>query len=237
MINHHPDLELLKQFVGGSLPASVSVVIASHVEMCQQCADCAEKLTDQAAEEIFEQDRVNEPEFDQQILDQKAIAMMEAITCLEPEEIDSQKTTAPTGAESVIEAAAETVVEIEGQSITLPRAMRSISLKPWTKMGKLSRARLNLDDDNLKSSLLHIRQGGSVPCHTHKGFEITLLLQGSFDDEMGTYQKGDFIWLDAKHCHQPTSPEGCVCLTVSSAAMQFTRGASQLLNPLARFIY
>ncbi len=222
MINHHPDLELLKQFVAGTLPASVSVVVASHMEMCQHCADSAEALTEQAAQEAFELDSL-EPE----AFDQNTLAMIEAITQLEQEDNICHKSSEPTALD----------LKVAGQTLSLPGAMQSISLKPWKKMGKLARARLDLDDDNLKTSLLHIRKGGNVPCHTHKGFEITLLLQGSFEDEMGTYQQGDFIWLDGKHCHQPTSPEGCICLTVCSDAMQFTRGASQLLNPLARFIY
>jgi putative transcriptional regulator len=64
-----------------------------------------------------------------------------------------------------------------------------------------------------------------------------LLLQGSFEDEMGTYHAGDFIWLNGKHIHQPVTKTGCVCLTVSSDAIRFVKGVSQLLNPIGQFIY
>ena len=104
-------------------------------------------------------------------------------------------------------------------------------------LGKISRARLDFEDDAHHTSLLHIDKDGQVPCHTHKGFEITLLLEGSFEDEMGVYNKGDFIWLDGNHTHQPATKEGCVCLTVSSDALYFTKGVSQLFNPLGKYIY
>ena len=92
-----------------------------------------------------------------------------------------------------------TEIEVSNTRVTLPRAIRSISLKEWQGIGKISRARLKLDDDERRMSLLHIAKGGNVPQHTHQGYEITLLLEGSFEDEMGSYQAGDFIWLDGKH--------------------------------------
>nr|WP_225310853.1 hypothetical protein [Vibrio fortis] len=40
---------------------------------------------------------------------------------------------------------------------------------------------------------------------------------------MGEYHKGDFIWLDGEHTHQPFTKEGCVCLTVSSVSILYER--------------
>lgn len=250
MIKHHPTLNVLNGFVAGDLPASVSVIIASHVELCRECAKQVQQLTEQAAMKAFdineEDDWLNEQLSEEQFINQASFSdehratqwqstseievgwdsasMIDAITA-SPAEVKS--------------AVAQTVTEIEvaGQRISLPRAMKSIGLREWQGLGKLSRARLSLDDDDIRASLLHIDKGGSVPCHTHKGFEITLLLQGSFDDEMGHYTAGDFIWLDGDHTHQPITQEGCVCLTVSSDAIHFTQGMSQLLNPIGRFIY
>ena len=136
--------------------------------------------------------------------------------------------------EVVVEAQQETV---SNTTFTIPRALNSVARKDWLNLGKISRARLDFDDESHHTSLLHIDKDGQVPCHTHKGFEITLLLEGSFEDEMGVYNKGDFIWLDGEHTHQPATKEGCVCLTVSSDALYFTKGVSQLFNPLGKYIY
>ncbi|QYJ88627.1 ChrR family anti-sigma-E factor [Shewanella halotolerans] len=245
MINHHPNSDVLAQFVAGTLPASVSVVVASHVELCDQCALAVQALTEQAAIDAFGESSQDEAHFGvepqaagledfsglddfdtcDQFGDSDEFAdCINAITALERD--DAQQLP------QIV-----TEIAVGGERIPLPTALKSIALKEWQGMGKLSRSRLALDDGDLRMSLLHIDKGGSVPCHTHKGFEITLLLQGSFTDEMGEYRKGDFVWLDGQHTHQPVTEEGCVCLTVSSDAIRFTQGMSQLLNPIGRFIY
>ncbi len=104
-------------------------------------------------------------------------------------------------------------------------------------IGKLSRARVQLDENEIHTSLLYIEPGGGVPEHTHKGFELTVLLEGSFEDEQGEYVKGDFIMLDSSHQHQPISKQGCLCYTVANDALHFTQGINKLLNPIAGFIY
>jgi putative transcriptional regulator len=96
---------------------------------------------------------------------------------------------------------------------------------------------VQLDENEIHTNLLHIEPGGSVPEHTHKGFELTLLLEGSFVDEKGTYVKGDFILLDGNHQHHPVSEGGCLCYTVANDAMHFTQGINKLLNPIGSFIY
>ncbi|WP_281213919.1 ChrR family anti-sigma-E factor [Shewanella insulae] len=247
MINHHPTSDVLAQFVAGNLPASVSVVVASHVELCDQCNRAVQALTEQAAIDAF-----GEFSLEEQLGDEPQAAGLEDFSGLDDFDFLNQFGDSDDYADldDCIEAITakerddthqlpQTVTEIAvgGERVALPTALRSIPLKEWQGMGKLSRSRLALDDGDLRMSLLHIDKGGSVPCHTHKGFEITLLLQGSFTDEMGVYRKGDFVWLDGQHTHQPVTEEGCVCLTVSSDAIHFTQGMSQLLNPIGRFIY
>ena len=47
MIKHHPKFELLKSFVDGDLPASLSAGIAIHADMCKQCQKQIAQLTEQ----------------------------------------------------------------------------------------------------------------------------------------------------------------------------------------------
>lgn len=233
MIKLHPKKELLSSFVAGELPASLSVIVSSHVELCTCCQSKVQALTEQAAKQCFLADDV-QPEsidldnsrFEESELDEFDLAMFESIIDEAPILSDKQlNTTAPE------------MVEVAGVAFPVPRALRAIERKPFQGMGKLSRSRVALEDGALRTSLLHIEKGGSVPTHTHKGFEVTLLLQGSFEDEMGTYHTGDFIWLDGEHTHQPVTKTGCVCLTVSNDAIHFTQGMSKLLNPIGQFIY
>ncbi|MEZ8054420.1 ChrR family anti-sigma-E factor [Vibrio atlanticus] len=229
MIKHHPNAAILKDFVDGNLADSVSLIVSSHVELCEHCQKQVSMLTAQAADSVFESDTAglkrsdsemdaflsDDGEFDFDAIDQITADLSQAV-------------------EVVVEAQQETV---SNTTFMIPRALNSVARKDWLNLGKISRARLDFDDESHHTSLLHIDKDGQVPCHTHKGFEITLLLEGSFEDEMGVYNKGDFIWLDGEHTHQPATKEGCVCLTVSSDALYFTKGVSQLFNPLGKYIY
>ncbi|ARP40954.1 ChrR family anti-sigma-E factor [Vibrio syngnathi] len=229
MIKHHPNTAILKDFVDGTLADSVSLIVSSHVELCEHCQQQVSMLTAQAADSVFESDtsglQLSDSEMDAFLSDDgefdfDAIAQITA---------DSSQ---------AIEVTPEVQqVTVADTTFTIPRALNSVARKDWMNLGKISRARLDFDDEAHHTSLLHIDKDGQVPCHTHKGFEITLLLEGSFEDEMGVYNKGDFIWLDGKHTHQPVTKEGCVCLTVSSDALYFTKGVSQLFNPLGKYIY
>ncbi|UGA56585.1 ChrR family anti-sigma-E factor [Vibrio sp. VB16] len=237
MINYHPSEAVLKEFVAGDLPVSVSVVVASHVEMCSECQSLVSQFTEKAAMDAFDVNEetlsIEEFDFSFDELGIDIVTQQEETVSLEMLET----ITAQPVEQAPILPVTVTEIEVSNTRVTLPRAIRSISLKEWQGIGKISRARLKLDDDERRMSLLHIAKGGNVPQHTHKGYEITLLLEGSFEDEMGSYKAGDFIWLDGKHTHNPMTKEGCVCLTVSSDALRFTQGVSKLINPLGKLIY
>jgi putative transcriptional regulator len=222
MIKHHPHLSLLRTYCAGELPASVSVIIAAHIELCPHCQQQVEVITKEFANDAFTPsfDSIStDSDFDGFDLD----SMIDSITT----------DTAITELEPI------TPVELtlNSQEYFLPQVLRNLDRSNWSKLGKLSRSRIDLDDENLHTSLLHIESEGSVPSHTHNGFEVTLLLEGSFEDEMGSYHEGDFIWLDGKHTHNPVTKEGCLCLTVASDSLHFTQGLTKMLNPIGKFIY
>lgn len=230
MIKHHPTFELLKSFVHGDLPASLSAGIAIHADMCQICQRQIEQLTEQISETSFEFEEVFLDRFivdnNEDIDDIPVInfeQMIDDIT--ESDEIDV----------TVIKT--EKLVSFNDKSYVLPTALHSMGFGKTAHIGKLSRTRIQLNEDEIHTSLLHIAPGGGVPEHTHKGFELTLLLDGSFEDESGQYVKGDFIMLNSEHQHHPISSEGCLCYTVANGALHFTQGINKLLNPIGSFIY
>ncbi|MGB0859084.1 MULTISPECIES: ChrR family anti-sigma-E factor [Pseudoalteromonas] len=222
MIKHHPQLSLLKTYCAGELPASISVVIAAHIELCPHCQQQVEALTAEAAKGAF------------------TYTNNDTDNCDLPSDIDLDALindiTLDDSIDDVV-AAQPIELSLKENSYYLPQVLKNLELSSWANLGKLSRSRIGLEDANLHTSLLHIDRGGSVPEHTHNGFEITLLLDGSFKDDMGEYHKGDFIWLDGKHTHNPITEHGCLCLTVSSDSLHFTQGLSKLLNPIGKFIY
>lgn len=228
MIKHHPKDELLTVFVDGQLPASLSAAIAIHADMCSCCQEKIETMTQTQASASFETSHLDDVIEDSGSAE-KALAssdfdaMIDAIVVNDkiapPKKIDEKN------------------IMVGDISYTLPYAITNINLASFSQFGKLARARLQLDEGVIHSSLLHIQPGGGVPQHTHKGYELTLLLSGEFSDEKGNYVPGDFILLDAKNTHQPFSKTGCLCFTVANDALYFTQGISRLLNPLGTFIY
>ncbi|MDN4501056.1 ChrR family anti-sigma-E factor [Alteromonadaceae bacterium BrNp21-10] len=215
MIKHHPNQSMLMAFAQGQLPASLSIAVSVHTDHCQHCQDQVLALQENAAQ-ILDDNDPNLPEWDSD-------DMINAIT-----EDDCEihpKSSAPLQ------------LNIKGYAYQLPRALQSVPMSNWLKLGKLARARIDLNEGEVHTNLLHIDQGGEIPLHTHKGFELTLLLAGSFSDESGHYVPGDFIWLTHSHTHSPSTKEGCLCLTVANDAMHFVQGLSMALNPIGRLIY
>ncbi|WP_394189776.1 ChrR family anti-sigma-E factor [Pseudoalteromonas atlantica] len=221
MIKHHPTDEILSQFVSADLPASLSVAVAIHVDMCPCCKSKVAAIEAKKAEQVFTDESINnflaEEEFE------GASDLLDAITM--DESVDEIYEVKPQS------------ININDQEYQLPRSLSRIPHSKFMQMGKLSRSRVALDDGSLRSSLLHIAADGEIPEHTHTGFELTLLLEGEFSDETGKYVPGDFMMLDGRHNHTPVTKEGCLCFTVVSSALHFNKGLSKLLNPIGNFIY
>ncbi|WP_299080634.1 ChrR family anti-sigma-E factor [uncultured Paraglaciecola sp.] len=233
MITHHPKFELIHSFVKGDLPASISAGIAMHAELCPQCQHQIAQLTDQMAEASFEESSTSDV----------------TALCSDSQDATTEGYFASLNADDMIASITQSddlfeakpqpqqTVTLSDQSYVLPKALNSMEVGKSASIGRLSRARIHLDENEIRTSLLQMQPGGSVPEHTHKGFELTLLLDGSFSDEKGKYVKGDFIVLDRSHQHHPVSEEGCLCYTVVNDALHFTQGINKLLNPIGSLIY
>ena len=120
----------------------------------------------------------------------------------------------------------------------LQRLMRGdFSDLSWKKVTKaLSVSYLKTGDPNYEFALLHIKAGGRIPDHSHRGSEMTLILEGGFSDAEGVYHKGDFLFRDADHEHAPTAlqSEDCICLAVLDAPLKFTGWKYRWMNPFVR---
>ena len=221
MIKHHPSETLLTQYCAATLPASLSLAVSIHVDMCPICQAEVEKLEASNAKAVFSDNmNVNNDEQSDDIADS---GLLELITS--DDSIDEVYAVEPV------------TIDVNDHNYSLPRALTRISHSKFTQVGKLARSRIALDDGHLRSSLLHIDAGGEIPEHTHTGFEVTLLLDGEFTDEEGSYVPGDFIWQDGSHQHTPLTKDGCLCFTVVSSALHFNKGLSKLLNPIGNLIY
>ncbi|MDR8523634.1 ChrR family anti-sigma-E factor [Shewanella fidelis] len=229
MIKFHPKDEMLKQHANGQLHLGLATAVSAHCELCSVCRDKLKQYTAaQAEQHLGEQSNDDIQTENVATLDNLSIAnidfsdMLKQITQLAPVE--------PTESQP-------TIVEVKNTHYALPRALTNQVDHNWSGFGKISRMRLNTDENNSRASLLHIDAGGEIPEHSHTGREITLLLEGNFEDEFSQYVPGDFIELDANHQHSPKTINGCLCYTVVDAPLHFTKGISKILNPIGELIY
>jgi putative transcriptional regulator len=72
----------------------------------------------------------------------------------------------------------------------LQRLMRGdFSDLSWKNIGSTLRiSYLKTGDPHHEFALYHIRAGGRIPQHTHRGSEMTLILEGGFSDANGRVQ-------------------------------------------------
>lgn len=81
--------------------------------------------------------------------------------------------------------------------------------------------------------LFRIAPGSVMPHHGHEGVELTLVLSGSYTDELGRFARGDFAETDGDTRHQPVADAGadCVCLIATEAPLRFRDLLPRLMQP------
>ena len=82
--------------------------------------------------------------------------------------------------------------------------------------------------------LLRIAPGKSMPVHSHGGSELTQILKGAYDDELGHFGPGDMADLDSDIEHQPVTSPGvpCICVAALDGPLQFRGWLARKLQPM-----
>lgn len=210
--SHHPGSELLMDYAAGSLPEPVALLAASHVSLCRACQAEVRRL-EALGGALF--DRLEADPLDADSLE-RALARLEL-----PESRDGKRQGA----------------EAPRQDARLPKPLRAylpdgLEGLTWKSFGAVSEAALLTDYSGIKTRLLRIKGGTSMPQHTHDGREYTLLLAGGFSDESGHYLRGDLAEADSGVDHRPVADAGedCLCLAVTDAPLRLTGPLGRHLN-------
>ena len=96
-------------------------------------------------------------------------------------------------------------------------------------------ARLDVPEDpRTNLVLLKIGAGKRMPTHGHSGEELTLVLQGAFEDEHGRCAVGDLAEEDDDSHHTPvvTGEETCICLASIEGRLRPHGLIGRLVSPL-----
>lgn len=209
----HPELDLITEFAAGSLPLAQSACVSLHITHCRHCQQTAGQLADLGAN-LFE---AQEP---MPVDDTLLHAVLARLDEEKPLEYANKKSS-----------------EKDTPAI-LQRLMRGdFSDLSWKNIGATLRiSYLKTGDPDHEVALYHIRAGGRIPEHTHRGTEMTLILEGGFSDANGSYHKGDFLVRRADDVHAPTAlqSEDCICLAVLDAPLKFTDWKFRWMNPFLK---
>jgi putative transcriptional regulator len=222
MISFHPKFTDLKSFSAGNCEPAMALMISAHVDMCPQCRHKCIDVQAELASELFT------PATHSARLSSQYFEMMNKITSSNLIESLPQETE-------------NSSIELDGKFFEVPRALRRHvkNTGNWSRLvGKLWQAPVDLGDIG-KANFMYMEKGGRVPEHTHKGTEITLVVDGQYGDGIAEYDCGDFTVMNNQQNHLPHSEadDGCLVFTIIDQPLHFTAGIARLLNPFSHLFF
>lgn len=211
-IHHHLNDDTLMAYVAGSVSESMSFVIATHLSVC---ASCRAKVKDmeKLGGAVLE--------------DESPLAMqsgaLDAVLMMLDEGFEDER---PKPAN-----------DYKSSSLPMPLGRYvpgDLDDVKWKNMapGIKSYTIPEVKAGNGALRLLKISPGVTIPEHSHSGSELTLVLKGSFSDEIGRFKAGDIADLDDDTDHQPISDgsEDCICLIVTEGPLKFKAVVPRLMQ-------
>lgn len=207
-INHHIPDSLLAAYASGAIEHAFALAIASHVSLCMECRA---RLTAHEAAGGAVLEEMSELEV--------SASLKASVLDLLDAPVKPKPTYQRSGAYP-----APIVAALKG------------SEPKWRSVGTGVKQAILHSDPECTARLLYIPPGQAVPDHGHNGLELTLVLQGSFSDETGTFGVGDIEVADQDLEHTPIAGAGpaCICLAATDAPLRFSSFLPRLMQPIFR---
>ncbi len=223
IIKHHLNEATLMSYAAGSLPEALCAVVAAHVSRCPSCA-----------EKVRELELVGSLLFDE----------------LEPAVINAPAPVLPLcHLDANLEAGARPATMADVKSahgcpneceVPAPIAAfigDNLDDIPWRRLGfGIWHAHVGPNSEGRRGDLrlIKVAPGQVMPEHSHGGTELTMVLRGSYKDEIATFGVGDVEDVDGDTEHQPVShaKDGCICLIASESPAKYRNIVARLVQPL-----
>lgn len=209
--DHHPSEELLLDHAAGALAEAPALLVATHLALCPACrADLA--ALESLGAGLLE---AGEPGVLDEALLERTLARLDGQEPA-PEAVAQRLAWPPRPLRDYLRGALE----------ALPWRMRLPGVHGCALDGLAGG----------KVEMLRIQPGRAVPSHTHRGVEMTLVLEGGYADELGHFGRGDVCVADESITHRPHADDGpdCICLTVTDGVLRFSGPFGWIVNPLQR---
>ena len=213
-IKHHLTDDILMAYAAGTLPEAFNLMVATHVSLCDVCRAEVESY-DAVGGEMLAQDVSNDV-----ALEPGSFAATMALIAGGP--VDE----APVlrCADSILPGPLQDYVGGDVNSIN------------WRGSGLGVRQAILPTSRDASARLLYIPAGAAMPDHGHHGTEMTMVLQGAFQDEDDYFARGDVEVADSDMHHTPVADihEDCICLAVTDAPLQFQGLIPKIAQRFAR---
>ncbi len=214
-ISHHPKPETLAAYAAGSLDEARGVVIATHLSLCGDC-----RLA---------------------VRDFEALGGV-CLEAVEPVAMNESALASFWTRAGVQERSGRTASKLAANDFELDAAHPLASyLKDGIDSIEWRAVAPGLSQHVIPAEgyrpgvlrLLKINPGVRIPKHTHGDEELTLILRGSYTDEVGDFARGDLADLDNEVIHAPlaTGGEPCICLIATSAPLRFKTLVGRVVQP------
>ena len=211
---HHPPGELLIDYAAGSASEAEALMMAVHLDACPECRRSVDLALAVGG------------------------ALLDSIAPARPSPSLFQRTLQAIDATPV-----ETDVSarpVPAMAANWPAPLRAhLARKPtgvWRHLPAGFRA-LRIPAADAGRLWIMKAPGGRGPLrHRHVSDEWTVVLEGGFTDETGTYAAGDFAYMGEgdEHTMVAERGEGCVCLLLMREQPRYLTLVGKLLAPLLR---
>ncbi|MEO0669677.1 MAG: ChrR family anti-sigma-E factor [Pseudomonadota bacterium] len=213
-IKHHLTDSILMGYAAGTLPEAFNLMVATHVSLCDECRVRLEGF-EAVGGEMLDQPASNEVAMDADSL----AATLSLIAGGAQDEIRMPRATA-----SVLPGPLQDYVGGDLDAIQ------------WRGIGMGVKQAILPTSKDASARLLFIPAGAAMPDHGHQGLEMTMVLQGAFQDEDDYFARGDVEVADSDTHHTPVADihEDCICLAVTDAPLQFQGLLPKIAQRFAR---
>lgn len=197
---HHPDGATLASYAACSIERNFSVVLDMHIKDCSQCQ-----------QRMREAEALGATLMSQMPAAELGAGFKESLLAMLDQPAVETAAVSPTA--TALETLPDFITDWEH---TDPDQLA------WKRMGPGVRY-LPLPATHGKLFMLRIAPGTCLPEHGHQGNELTLVLSGSYSDEIGRFTPGSLADLDDQVDHQPIADrnEDCICLVATDAPLRF----------------
>jgi putative transcriptional regulator len=207
---HHPPDELLLDYVSGGSSAPEALLLATHLAVCPICRDTVRDFTAIGGALL---DDIAPARLSPDFLN-RTFAAIDALDAPAPVQTPVQDLRGP------LRAYLDKNPTLRTRR--LPLGFRATRL-PFA--GTTDRV------------WLMVAPGGRGPLrHRHVTDEWTVVLEGGFSDQEGTYAAGDFAYVEADSQHKLTAEadEGCTCLVLVRQSPIYLTLAGRLIAPFVK---